>query len=190
MSHLALTLALISLGICAVGLVRGRLPEVSFTAGLVSLPLVAFALGSAVLMQRSQSPEFCGSCHVMGPLLASLSEDNGSLAATHYQAGAVPHDSACYTCHSGYGVSGDMAAKQAGMIHMLHEITGGYEFPLAMRGPFDLSSCNSCHADTQNFKDNPVHASIKQSLESGELGCTGACHPAAHPAAALSGEGF
>ena len=37
---------------------------------------------------------------------ASLIEANGSLASIHYQSGAIKGDTACYTCHSGYGLAG------------------------------------------------------------------------------------
>ena len=65
-------IAVVGIGVCVVGLVRGRLPERWSAAALVSLPVTAFVLASLVLMERSKATEFCASCHVMTPVLASV----------------------------------------------------------------------------------------------------------------------
>jgi hypothetical protein len=114
-----------------------------------------------------------------------------SLAAIHYQRGAVSRVEACYTCHSGYGIWGTFAAKKAGMRHMIHTLTGGYELPLALNGPFDIDSCLGCHLGASRFRAVEMHQSpeVQQALGSREVGCTGACHPSAHPPSALGGGG-
>ncbi len=184
-------IAVVGIGVCVVGLVRGRLPERWSAAALVSLPVTAFVLASLVLMERSKATEFCASCHVMTPVLASVYEENGSLASIHVRRGAVRTGTSCYGCHSGYGIWGDVEAKLAGMRHMIHEVTGGYDYPLRMRGAFDINACLDCHAESIRFRSVEAHGveEIQQWLVSRQMGCTGACHPAAHPAAALSGEG-
>ncbi len=182
--------ALPAVAIALVGLLRGRLPPVAALAGLVLLPIFAFLLGNLVLMERSKGVEFCGSCHAtMSPLVASLSEENGSLAAIHYMNGSVSHSEGCYSCHSGYGIWGDAGAKMAGVQHMLHTVTGNYEFPLTHYGAFDIDSCLVCHAETQAFRAVESHRNpdIQSLLVSREMACTGACHPAAHPPEALNG---
>src|SRR5262245_20176886 len=114
------------------GLVRGHLPPSVAVAGLV-LPVAAYALGVLMVVEKSKDVRFCGSCHVMTPVVESLrATDGASLAAIHYTRGLVPTAEACYTCHSGYGIWGTVGAKRAGVMHMLHALTGGYELPLAM----------------------------------------------------------
>ena len=183
--------ALAALILCAIGLVRGRLPEVWVTTGLVTLPALAFTLASLMLMERSKKTEFCGSCHVMQPIVASLHQENGSLASAHvHKWGAVPFGGACYTCHSGYGIWGNVGAKYSGIWHMVHTVTGRYELPLKTWRPFDISPCLACHAESTRFRAVEAHrvADIQNALIAREMGCTGVCHPAAHPAEALSGE--
>ena len=58
-----------------------------------------------------------------------------------------------------------------------------YQFPLEHKGPFDIDSCLNCHAGTKAFRTSrstaiPISA---QAMVDREIGCTGDCHPAAHP---------
>jgi cytochrome c nitrite reductase small subunit len=172
------------------GLVRG-LPLPALGGAAVLLSLAAFGFGGLLVLESSKRVEFCGSCHVMAPLAASLEADDGSLASTHFARGLVPNETACYTCHSGYGIWGTFAAKKAGMRHMIHTLTGGYELPLALNGPFDIDSCLGCHLGASRFRAVEMHQSpeVQQALVSREVGCTGACHPSAHPPSALGGGG-
>jgi len=172
------------------GLVRGRpLPALGGAAAFLATASVGLA--SLLVFDDSRRVAFCGSCHVMQPLAASLTGDDGSLAGVHFRRGLVPHDTACFTCHSGYGIWGGMRAKRAGVMHMVHTVTGGYELPLHLNAPFDISSCLGCHLEAESFRAVEMHqsAEVQQALASGEMGCTGACHPAAHPESALGGGG-
>ena len=176
--------------IAVVGLVRGRLGPRAALVGLLVLPAMAALLGNVVVMQQSTSTEFCGTCHVtMSPILASVRADDGSLASTHFAKGAVPGGEACYTCHSGYGLWGGVNAKAAGVNHMLHTVLRNYEFPLKMNAPFDIASCLSCHASNPAFRKSPAHQAeaVQTALLDRKMGCTGLCHPAAHPQQALRG---
>ena len=183
--------ALAAAAICGVALVRGRLRSTVLQAGVVFLPVLAFALSYAILMERSKKTDFCTSCHVMVPIQASALADDGSLASFHVSRGAVPAYKSCYTCHSGYGVWGDLNAKLAGMNHMIHTIRGSYELPFRMRGPYDIDACLDCHAESRSFRAVAVHQipDIQESLRSRAMSCTGTCHPAAHPSEALAGPG-
>src|SRR5262249_25620472 len=79
------------------GLVRGHLPPGLAVAGLV-LPAAAYGLGMLMVMEESKDVRFCGSCHVMTPIVESLHATDGeSLAAIHYTRGLVPTAEACYT---------------------------------------------------------------------------------------------
>jgi hypothetical protein len=170
------------------GLIRGRLPA-SYAVAAVLLPIAAYGLGTLHMMERSKEVTFCGSCHVMTPILSSLQGNDGSLAATHYARGLVPHDQACFTCHSGYGIWGGVDAKMAGVMPMVRTVTGRYALPIKLHGAFDIDSCLGCHAHAASFRAVEAHQDpdLQEQLLSRELGCTGTCHPAAHPESALTG---
>ena len=171
-------------------LVRGRLPAALASSSLVLLPLIAYLLGNIHLMNESKRVTFCGSCHeTMSPLLETLRSDASTLAGLHYQRGAVSHQTACYSCHSGYGLTGDLTAKTSGMWHMIHTALGTVEYPLALRRPFDIDSCLDCHAEAKPFRAVEAHKDpgLQQALVGRDMGCTGACHVTAHPEAALNG---
>ena len=186
-----LAIGVVAMAICLVGLVRGRLGESLLAAGIVSLPVLAFALGNAVLLDRSKETQFCTSCHIMQPIYNSTRADDGSLASLHVSRGAVPTSQSCYTCHSGYGMWGDVGAKTSGVQHMIHTAMGTHELPLKLYKPYNIDGCLQCHAESTRFREVAVHATqeIQQALRSREMSCTGACHPAAHPAEALLGNG-
>ncbi len=177
--------------ICLAALARGRLPRATLAAGLVFLPLAAFGLSYATLMERSKSTQFCASCHIMEPIRASSRANDGSLASFHVSSGAVPTAKSCYTCHAGYGLWGDVGAKLAGMGHMIATLRNSYEFPLAMNRPYDINACLACHAESRSFHAVEVHAvpEIERALLAREMSCSGTCHPAAHPAGSLTGGG-
>src|SRR5262249_21660881 len=107
----------------------------------------------------------------------------------HYQSGAVRGDTACYTCHSGYGLSGDIAAKTAGLGHMWHELWGSYDYPLALNKPFDIDSCLECHRHAPKFQAVPFHThpDRQKALTPRKRRSTGACPPSRPPAEALNG---
>ena len=181
--------AVVAIVICVIALVRGRLGTSILGAGIVFLPLVAVALGNALLMERSKATDFCTSCHIMVPIQESARADDGSLASFHVSRGTVPASQSCYTCHSGYGLQGDVRAKLAGLYHMIHTVRGSYELPLKLRGSFDIDSCLECHSETRSFRGVEAHQvpEVQEALLSREMGCTGTCHPAAHPPEALLG---
>jgi len=186
-------IALLAVAVIAAGaaaLVRGRLPDALSYPVLMALPIFAYVLGDLHVLEESKHVEFCGSCHqTMSPLVEAMRNDGDTLAAIHFRTGAVPHESACYRCHGGYGIWGGVRAKSAGLRHMLHTVTGNYEYPLKKVGTFDISSCLDCHAQAVPFRDAEAHRDpdLQKALLSGELGCAGLCHPSPHPDDALEG---
>lgn len=192
-SHvLPLLVAAPAVVILLVGLVRGRLHPSLAVAGVLVLPAAAYGLGVLMLLESSKDVRFCGSCHVMTPIVASLSNaGEESLAAIHYTRGLVPTGQACYVCHSGYGIWGTLDAKKAGVMHMVRTVTGRYDLPIALHGDFDIQSCLSCHAGAASFRAVEEHQDpdLQQALLDHSMTCTGACHPAAHPEEALTGGG-
>jgi nitrate/TMAO reductase-like tetraheme cytochrome c subunit len=186
----AIAIAVPTMAIAAWGLIRGRLGTTLAVNGLIVLPAFAFLVGNLVVMEESKSVEFCGSCHeTMGPITESAFEDNGSLASIHFRAGAVQSTTGCFQCHSGYGMWGGVDAKIAGVNHMVHTVTGRYEYPLVMRAPFNIGSCLECHAESPKFREQVAHQdeAIQTALLSGEMSCAGMCHAVAHPEDALMG---
>jgi hypothetical protein len=173
--------------ILLVGLVRGRLIPAVATAGIVFLPIAAYGLGALMILEESKKVTFCGSCHVMTPIVATLRAGGDALAPDHYRRGAVSHEEACYVCHSGYGIWGTYDAKTAGIRHMLRTVRNDYTYPLEHLGPFDIDSCLSCHARAAAWRAVPEHQDpdTQQALFKREMSCTGICHPAAHPDEAL-----
>ena len=192
LGSVALVATLAALAFGAYALVRGNVSRELGLAGLVATPLVALLLANLEIVERSKQVRFCGSCHEpMAPLVTSLVEADDSLASIHYQSGAIESDSACYTCHSGYGLFGDLSAKRSGLAHMWHELWGSYDYPLAMNRPFDIDACLDCHRHAPKFRAVSVHmdAGTQKLLASREMSCTGLCHPSAHPPEALNGAG-
>ena len=186
---LPVVVALPAITILVWGLARGRLSPALAVAGLV-LPAAAYGLGMLMVIEESKDIHFCGSCHVMKPIVESLNATDGSsLAAIHYTRGLVPTAEACYTCHSGYGIWGTFGAKRAGVMHMLHTVTGRYALPIALHGTFDINSCLGCHAGAATFRAVEAHQDpeLEKALLDRTMTCTGACHPAAHPEEALTG---
>ena len=175
--------------ILLVGLVKGRLIPAAAAAGIVFLPVATYALGALLVMEDSKKVTFCGSCHVMTPIVASLSGEGDSLATTHYRRGLVSHEEACFVCHSGYGPWGTIDAKMAGIRHMLRTVGNDYKFPIEHVGAFDIDSCLNCHARSATFRAVEAHQDpdTQQALFKRELGCTGICHAAGHPDEALQG---
>lgn len=185
--YLPMALALAAVALASWILIRRKVGEGLMTAGLVTLPVLAFALSDAVLLERSKKTEFCVSCHLMEPLLETARpEDPESLASIHIARGAVPVSKACYTCHSGYGLLGTVDAKIAGVRHMLLTVTGTHSVPLEIHGRFDINSCLSCHAESARFRDQPSHQArdIQDLLLAGDMNCTD-CHVPAHSPEAI-----
>jgi hypothetical protein len=189
MAVLAILLGVAAVPLLLWRLVGGHRLPIGFTVAAVLLPVAAYGFAMLHMMEGSQQVTFCGSCHVMTPILKSLQGNDGSLASMHYARGLVPHDKACFTCHSGYGIWGGIDAKMAGVRHMLHSLTGDYEKPLTMNGPFDIDSCLGCHAFAVSFRAVEAHRDpdLQKQLVTRELSCTGACHPPAHPPESLMG---
>ncbi len=186
---LVLVFSVPTIAIALIALVRGQVPPVLSLPALFLLPIFGYALGNLHILEESKRVTFCGSCHeTMSPLVESMRQDDTTLAGNHYQRGAVSHEFACYQCHSGYGIWGGFAAKLAGVSHMLHTVTGDYEYPISLHAPLDIAACLDCHAEATPFRAVEDHrdSEVQLMLLEREMACTD-CHPSSHPAAALNG---
>jgi hypothetical protein len=173
------------------GLFVGKLSVIALGTGFAGVPVVAFVLANAYLLEASMDTRFCGSCHVMEPIMREALAGGDELAARHIALGALPRTEACYECHSNYGVWGTVQAKMAGFGHIVRNAFGWYEFPIQYNGTYPVSICLHCHAQSEKFRAQTVHTDLEtqKAFLNGTLGCTGACHPAPHSDAAVAGPG-
>lgn len=120
---------------------RPRMPR--SRRGLVALFLILGGLGVGLTFGASaaigwtETADFCGRCHEMGPELAA------------YEAG--PHrDVACAECHVEPGVGGWVKAKVNGTKQLVQVITGLYPKPVPPPDHSNLppvtDSCIRCHS--------------------------------------------
>src|SRR5262249_37420213 len=101
------------------GLVRGRpLPALGGAAVLLSLS--AFGFGGLLVLEDSKRVDFCGSCHLMAPIVASLEADDGSLASTHLARRPVPPATPRHPPHRRPRLWGPLDAKKARVPHIVH----------------------------------------------------------------------
>jgi hypothetical protein len=125
----------------------------------------------------------------MNPYVADLQNpDSEHLASQHYQNRWIA-DHQCYTCHSDYGLFGDVQAKMAGLRHVWFYNVGGYEVPLKIRGTYNNQRCLFCHGPVQGFQDESAHQKNMAAITSSEKSCiSAACHVSPHPKEAAQAE--
>jgi nitrate/TMAO reductase-like tetraheme cytochrome c subunit len=184
----ALALALVLVAWPTVGLTKeGR--AFAFVA-LFLLPLVAAALGIDRHVEQSKRTEFCTSCHVMDLHGRSLLVDDDTLlAATHYQGGRVPRETACFACHTTYTMYGDFNAKLRGVKHVWMNYFGGVtdETKIKLYAPYHNRECLHCHQDTRRFERAKTHRLDRTTMGKilkNETSClTKGCHEFVHDVA-------
>ena len=147
-------------------------------AGIPVLPGFALLVGAGQIMEDAKRPEFCGSCHVMGPFIRDLKDsESKNLASLHYQNRWV-RENQCYTCHTDYGFTGPLRAKLAGVRHLFHYALHTYKLPIRLRGTYDTGNCLHCHAESKAFL--AAHDVDPAKLAPGDPACLD-CHDPAHP---------
>ncbi len=157
--------------------------------GFVVLAPLAYLLNAGLAISGAKSVAFCNSCHVMHGYVKDLQDpDSEHLAAQHFQYRWI-NDHQCYTCHSDYGLFGDVDAKIAGLRHVWFYTLGGYELPLKIRGTYDNQRCLVCHAPVKSYQEIAEHEKNAATIATSATSCIGgACHVAPHPKAAARGE--
>ncbi len=172
---------LVNLGFFAIP----RLAAFRLIALIVILLLPAAALTTANLevIEGAQTVEACGGCHIMQPMITDMVDPaSDSLAARHYR-GPAASGHECYSCHSGYGFSGALAAKLEGYRHLVRYTTGLYPEPVRIRGHFDSASCRGCHEGTRVFEAVNSHHIVRDAAMEPATSCLN-CHGLAHPSGA------
>ena len=92
---------------------------------LAILPVISVWGGFEQHLDRATSTDFCLSCHVMHDFGQSLHYDDPSyIPARHFQNNFVPHDHACYTCHTDYAMFGGVKAKIISGLKDWNQVTG------------------------------------------------------------------
>jgi cytochrome c-type protein NapC len=156
--------------------------------GLCVLPALCIVGGMSTHMKRSEQTRFCISCHAMEPYGKSLHVDDQShLPAQHFQNHRVPPDMACISCHADYTIYGPMKDKLSGLTRIYKQYVSTPSNPITIPGGFKNAQCLQCHLGARAFEENPIHASMMDSLKSNETSClTSGCHDTAHDIANLS----
>lgn len=181
-----IAVTLIAVAVLGIALARGiawrNTPAArwSFLVGLFLLPLVSMVLANVAGFHHVK--QSCADCHVMAPWIEDMKNpDSTTLAAKHHQNRWINED-ACYTCHTGYGLAGNLKAKWNGMKHVWHYYSGTVPETIRIRKPFPVATCLHCHADAAGFRkiDQHVDPEMRPKIFSGELSCF-ECHEAPHP---------
>lgn len=181
-----IVLGLASAAIMIVVLVRK--PEWRVTAaakwallvGLLVLPGMTMLSGNVVGFHNVKNS--CTQCHTMDPWVNDMKDPKSStLVAKHFQNRWIP-DNQCYTCHTGYGLSGNIQAKIGGLGHVTHEYFTGVPAQIKIKRPFAVDTCLHCHGESAKYLkiDQHVDAEMKPKILTGEMSCF-ECHAAPHP---------
>ena len=157
-------------------------------AFLALTPLV-YALNFGLAISGAKPVAFCNSCHVMNAYVADLENpESEHLAAQHYQFRWIAEHQ-CYTCHSDYGLFGDVEAKVAGLRHVWFNYVAGYTTPLKIRGTYNNERCLFCHGPVKAYREVPAHQKNEATIATSETSCIGAkCHVSPHPKSAAGSE--
>jgi len=142
---------------------------------------IAYLLNFSVAIEDSKKVNFCNSCHVMHGYVNDLKDpDSEYLASQHYQYRWIDEDQ-CFTCHSDYGLFGNMKAKISGIRHVWKYYTG-YETPVKLYGTYNNGICLRCHAPVLSFQEEEEHENNAADILSSKMSCLGVdCHVRPHP---------
>ena len=149
-------------------------------AGLFLLPSMTMLTGNVVGFHNTR--QSCAQCHTMDPWIADMKDPNSkTLAAAHYKDRLINEDQ-CYTCHTGYGLAGNIQAKLSGLSHVTHYYVTGVPAEIRIKRPFPVATCLHCHVDAAGYQkiEQHVDAEMKPKILSGEMSCF-ECHAAPHP---------
>ena len=148
--------------------------------GLLVLPGMTMLSGNVVGFHKVKNS--CTQCHTMDPWVHDMKDPKSTtLAAKHYQNRWIPDDQ-CYTCHTGYGLAGNIEAKIGGLGHVTHEYLTGVPEQIKIHRPFNVDTCLHCHGESAKYLkiEQHVDAEMKPKILSGELSCF-ECHASPHP---------
>jgi nitrate/TMAO reductase-like tetraheme cytochrome c subunit len=185
---LTITLVIVGLLVARPEITAARGGKVLAFLGLFIFPVLIGTLGFQTHYERSKRTQFCLSCHVMEPYGKSLYVDAAAyIPAAHFQNNRVPHDEACYTCHTDYTLyTGGIKAKMHGIRHLYVQYFGKLRQPIKLYQPFNNRQCLHCHAGARSFEQGATHSAIMDDIKSNQMSClTSGCHDMVHNVAQL-----
>jgi nitrate/TMAO reductase-like tetraheme cytochrome c subunit len=157
---------------------------------LLVAPAIAAYGGVSEHLDRSKTTSYCLSCHVMSDYGKSMRVDDPEfLAAVHYQNNFVPKEQACFSCHSDYGMSGNLHAKARGFKHVMKTYFGTVPDTIRIARRYRNRECLKCHVGSRLFEESPTHlggAVAMADLKSGKTSCLkSGCHDLVHEVSEL-----
>lgn len=180
---------ILALGSAAlVGMVLLRRPAGASAAAVKWTLLIALLVFPSMTMLTANTVGFhrvrqsCAECHTMEPWVRDMKDpESRTLAALHYKNRWINEDQ-CYTCHTGYGLGGNVRAKMDGVKHVMHQYVTGVPDEIRIKRPFPTKTCLHCHGAAAGFNAIEQHADpeFKPKILSGEMSCF-ECHEAPHP---------
>jgi nitrate/TMAO reductase-like tetraheme cytochrome c subunit len=132
---------------------RGQFIVLFLVAGFA----VAMTAGGVAALQWTETADFCGRCHTMGPEL------KGHAISAH-------RELACAECHVEPGVEGWVKAKLNGTRQLIEILTGTFPTPIPPPGHGDLppttATCRRCH-DVNGLLENggPIKFVLKSRFD-------------------------
>src|SRR5262249_32805783 len=132
--------------------------------GLLILPAVTMLSGNVVGFHKVKNS--CTQCHTMDPWGNDIkAPKSGTLGAQDYQNRWIADDQ-CYTCHTGYGLAGNIQAKIGGLSHVTHEYFTGVPKEIRIKRPFAVDTCLHCHGESAKYLkiDQHVDAEMKPKI--------------------------
>lgn len=180
--------ALTALGVLLAGmllvrpeLVRRRSGAVIGAMALLGVPAFLLWVGMDQHVQHTKKTGFCLSCHSMLPYGESVTKDEeGLLAAVHFQNRYVSQETGCYACHTEYTMYGGLKAKIAGVQHVWAAYVGGVADPIELYGgTYANRECLRCHQGRPNFMAQPAHQGQLQEMREEDVSCL-LCHGPVH----------
>jgi nitrate/TMAO reductase-like tetraheme cytochrome c subunit len=149
------------------------------------LPLLSAPIGMGLALSRSETVEFCSSCHrPMQSYVDDMRDSSSeSLAAVHYKNRYIL-DNQCYVCHTDSGMTGTIHAKIEGITDLYKYYSGRFRTPIVMRHSYANTFCLKCHGESAKYAAVQDHSKNRAALESGKRPCMD-CHGEAAPAHAV-----
>jgi len=182
-----ITMAVVAMIFLSPSVTRNRGGKILAFFPLFVLPVIAGSLGGWRHLERSKETQFCLSCHVMSEHGKSLQvDDSNFLAASHFQNHRVPPEKACYTCHTDYGMYGDLAAKWRGLRHVYVQYLGSVPPPAEIKlyRSYNNRECLYCHEGARTFEEGVSHnlePTTLPAIKSNEMSCLASgCHEQVH----------
>lgn len=184
-THWAIVAIIIGMGIYLLIHWKKLIPSVRRLLMGVILGLSVFYMVpvTTVNLNNMTKVNFCLQCHSMTPYGQSLKVNNDEvLAAVHYQNNYVPHEKACFTCHTDYSMFGPIKSKLNGLRHLYVHYTGQTPKTIKLYSPYNSANCLTCHQG-KNFVSVSRHTAEGNlpKILAGTMSCTTTgCHDIAH----------